>query len=442
MSETHPTPHDALHGSFFARHPDEAAHVLEGFTVAEALELVQHADAARLAPVLAHMVPGPAAEVLTALPPERTAAVLAAMPARAAATLLRHLGEEARPALLDALPAMQRGEVEAYLGYDPEAVGSLMNGRPLALPADYTVADTVRYLQRRATSAHDVPAAAGEVYVTDRQQALQGWVSFRALLLSDPEAPLTAVMGPCAATVHPMANREEVVELFREHAQPSIPVTNLDGVLLGVVHGDAIFHAGQEAATADLQTMVGVDKSERALSSVWFAVTRRLPWLQINLATAFLSAAVVGLFEDTIARFTALAVLLPVVAGQSGNSGAQSLAVTMRGLALRDVRPRQWLRLCWKEGRVAIINGVLVAATTCLAVLLWSGNPGLTAVIGMSMVLAMAAAGLAGTLIPVGLTVLNQDPAQSSSIFLTTVTDVVSFLSFLGLATVLAAWLV
>ena len=177
----------------------------------------------------------------------------------------------------------------------------------------------------------------------------------------------------------------------------------------------------------------------RALSSPALAVRKRLPWLYINLITAFVAASVVGIFEDTIAMFTALAVLLPVVAGQSGNSGAQALAVSMRGLALREVRLRHWRRVAVKEGAVGLINGVAVAITTSLGVYVWSGSPGLTAVIASSMVLSMLIAGLAGALVPMGLVAVRQDPAQSSSIVLTTVTDIVGFFSFLGIATLLMA---
>jgi magnesium transporter len=183
---------------------------------------------------------------------------------------------------------------------------------------------------------------------------------------------------------------------------------------------------------------VGASKEERALSRVGFAVRKRLPWLQVNLATAFLAAAVVGIFEETIARFTALAVLLPVVAGQSGNTGAQALAVTMRGLALREVRPRHWPRLTLKEVNVAFINGLAVALTTAVGVYVWSRSLGLALVIGTSMVISMVVAGLSGASIPVVLIKLGQDPAQASSIILTTATDVVGFLSFLGIATLLA----
>jgi len=183
---------------------------------------------------------------------------------------------------------------------------------------------------------------------------------------------------------------------------------------------------------------VGASREERALSKISFAVRKRLPWLQINLVTAFLAAAVVGIFEGTIARFTALAVLLPVVAGQSGNTGAQALAVTMRGMALREIRLRHWPRVAFKEASVGVVNGVAVAMVTSIGVYVWSRSFGLSLVIGLAMVLSMAIAGIAGAAVPMVLSALGQDPAQSSSIVLTTITDITGFLSFLGLATLFA----
>jgi magnesium transporter len=187
--------------------------------------------------------------------------------------------------------------------------------------------------------------------------------------------------------------------------------------------------------------MVGAGREERALSRPTLAVRKRLLWLEINLLTAFLAAAVVGLFESTIAQFTALAVLLPVVAGPSGNAGAQALAVTMRGLALREISTRHWFRVLFKEMNVGIMNGVAIAVTTGLGVLLWSGSTGLAFVITIAMVLSMVVAGIAGSVIPIALTRFGQDPAQSSSIILTTITDVAGFMSFLGIATALQSLL-
>ena len=237
-------------------------------------------------------------------------------------------------------------------------------------------------------------------------------------------------------SVQAMAPRTEVVELLENFRLPTVPVVDFEGHLIGVIRHNALLTAVEAEASADMQTMVGASRDERALSPIGFAVKKRLPWLNINLLTAFLASFVVGLFEDTIAQFTALAILLPVVAGQSGNTGAQALAVTMRGLALREIRVRSdSVRVALKEFAVAAINGVAIALVTAGAVFWWSRSAGLAAVIGVAMVLSMAIAGLAGATIPMILTTLGQDPAQASSIVLTTVTDVAGFLSFLGLAT-------
>ena len=160
--------------------------------------------------------------------------------------------------------------------------------------------------------------------------------------------------------------------------------------------------------------------------------------MHINLLTAFLAAAVVGVFENIIAQFTALAILLPVVAGQSGNAGAQALAVTMRGLALKEISLRQWRQVLNKEAGIGIVNGMMLALTCGLAVLLWSNNAGLALVIGVAMICSMIAAGIAGALVPMVLIRLGQDPATAASIILTTVTDVTGFVSFLGTATLLS----
>jgi magnesium transporter len=225
---------------------------------------------------------------------------------------------------------------------------------------------------------------------------------------------------------------------MEEHRLINLPVVDIHNKLLGVIRYNTLVQTAKEDVTEDVQAMFGAGRDERALSKVSFAIRKRLPWLEINLATAFLAAAVVGLFEDTIARITVLAVFLPVVAGQSGNTGSQALAVTIRGLALREIRPRHWFKVARKEVTVGFINGIAVALTTSLIVYFWTGSIGLPVVIATSMVLSMVIAGLSGAIIPMVLQAFGQDPAQSSSIVLTTVTDVFGFLSFLGLATALA----
>jgi magnesium transporter len=266
---------------------------------------------------------------------------------------------------------------------------------------------------------------------------LIGSVALQDIAVAPGREKLIDLIRAATPRVHATSSREEIGEVLETSRLTTLAVVDAHNRLVGAIRQDALFAAAQEEATLDIQTMVGASRQERALSKPTFAVRKRLPWLSINLGTAFLAAAVVGIFENLIAEVTALAVLLPVVAGQSGNTGAQALAVTMRGLALREIRTRQWLRIALKEVSVGFLNGVAIAALTAAAVYAWSRSPGLALVIGVSMVISMVAAGFAGAVIPMLLTALGQDPAQSSSIILTTITDVTGFFSFLGIATLL-----
>jgi magnesium transporter len=277
--------------------------------------------------------------------------------------------------------------------------------------------------------------------MVDGEGRLEARIEIQDLAIANPGQLLASIARPLLAAVQDLTPREEVVERLEQHKLTSLPVVDFAGRLLGVIHHEDLVVALAQEASLDIQTMVGASRDERALSRAAFAVRKRLGWLHINLVTAFLAAAVVGVFESTIAQFTALAVLLPVVAGQSGNAGSQSLAVTMRGLALREIGPRHWLRVVWKEVKTGFLNGVAIASTTGAGVWLWSGSWGLAAVIASAMVIAMVAAGFSGALIPILLARFGQDPAQSSSIILTTVTDVVGFSSFLGIATALSGLL-
>jgi magnesium transporter len=273
--------------------------------------------------------------------------------------------------------------------------------------------------------------------VVDEESRLAGRVDMQDLALEEKDAPLRRLMHPVEAVLNPLDPREQITELLDRYRLDSLPVVDADQRLMGIVRYASLFQAIEEVAIAGMQKMVG-SADERALSTAGFAVRKRLPWLHINLLTAFLAAAVVGLFESIIAQFTALAILLPVVAGQSGNAGAQALAVTMRGLALREFGLREWRKVLNKEIVVGLVDGVALAVTCGAGVYLWSRSFGLALVIGVAMILSMLAAGISGAVVPILLTRAGQDPATASSIILTTVTDVAGFLSFLGTATILS----
>ena len=428
-------PDEVLARALLRSDPDEAARVVESSRDAETAALLEAEPSDVVSALLRRLTPDRGARVLAALAPETARTQMARLnPGRAAAMVAR-LDPEEQEALLGSLAPELADELRELAAFPAETAGALMDPRVTTFRPDATVREVLRRLRRfRSRRIQDL-------FLVDPEGRLSGAVSLQEAVLASPETSLGSLSPGLPPSVLSVAPREEIVEAFEEHGVASLPVTDVDGRLLGVLRQREIVTAAREQATASAVTMVGASEQERALSTPIFAMRKRLPWLQVNLLTAFLAASVVGLFEETIARVTALAVLLPVVAGQSGNTGAQALAVTMRGLALREVRVRHWLRVAGKELMAGFGNGVAVAAVTAGAVYLWSRSPGLAAVIGLSMVISMTLAGFSGAGIPMLLTALRQDPAQSSSIILTTVTDVVGFFSFLGIATLMAGML-
>jgi magnesium transporter len=416
-------------------YPDEAARLVESADDAESAALLGELRSEVAASLIARLTPDRAARVVALLPKESRQSTLVSLNANRAAALLARLDPDERERCLADLDPGLAAELRDLAVYPPDTAGALMDPRVTSFRPDAFVRDVTRRLRRFRNRR------VSDVFLVDAEGRLVGSLPLETVVLAEPGTRLDGLVVEAPVSVMAVSSRDEVVETFESHRVASLPVVDLDGRLLGVLRQRELVRAAQDEASATAVTMVGASEQERALSSPFFAVRKRLPWLQVNLVTAFLAASVVGIFEDTIAATTALAVLLPVVAGQSGNTGAQALAVTMRGLALREVRTRHWARVAWKEAAAGLGNGIAVAATTALAVWVWSRSPGLAAVIGSSMVISMTLAGLSGAAIPMVLTALRQDPAQSSSIILTTVTDVVGFFSFLGIATLLAGML-
>ena len=424
----------ALARLFVRQYPEEAAPRLNEVAPADAARFLKAEPVRYIVPVVERLEPSAAAALLSALPDEVAGATATALdPARVLAAI-GWMEDAQRDALLGRLDDALARELRRMAEYPPETAGRLMDVRAAGLPPDTTVRQALARVRAAGTRR------IADVFVTDAERRLAGRVSLQALAVAPPDA-LLGSLAQRAVAVQAIDPQEEVVDRITDARLTSLPVVDFEGRLLGVIRHDTLVTTAQQDVAGDMQAMVGASRQERALSPVSFAVRKRLPWLELNLLTAFLAAAVVGLFEGTIARFTALAVLLPVVAGQSGNTGAQALAVTMRGLAMREIRIGQWPRVARKEASVALLNGLAVSLTTAAGVFVWSRSPGLALVIGTSMVLSMMSAGIAGVLVPTVLTSIGQDPAQSSSIILTTVTDVVGFASFLGIATLLAGLL-
>ena len=425
----------ALNERFLLDYPREAARELETMAADEGAALLAAAAPRAAVRAWQALAPDVARAVLERLPDSVAAQLLAESEPAASVAVLAQLDAAERRRRLDQLDAQVARELAELASYPEESAGRLMDPRVSPLRAGSSVADALSRLRAIPRSG------LRELFVVDDEGRLAGRVDIQDLAVTEPSASLREITRGVIAAVKDLDPREDVVAALQHHPITTLPVLNHAGRFLGVIRQPELVAALEKEASLDIQTMVGASRDERALSGPGFAVRKRLPWLQINLITAFLAAAVVGLFEGTIAKVTALAVLLPVVAGQSGNAGAQALAVTMRGLVLREISLRHWPRVLAKEAAAGLLNGLAVAATTALGVYVWSRSLGLVMVISISMVISMVAAGIAGAMVPVLLHRFGQDPATASSIILTTVTDVVGFFSFLGIATLFASML-
>lgn len=422
----------ALLERFFMTHPASVVHALEPTSPPEIAALLSTLGAPLAAPILRRMEAERAARVLFGVAPERRRQLLTELDTLLVTQLVCQLQKDERAVLLDELPPSARAEVSALLAYSPGTAGALMDRRVSTFSRSLRAAAALARLREAGRTR------SGELILVDAEGTFAGVLGVEDVVCAEPEQRLEEIAGAHSVYVQPMAARDEVVDVLNQHRVSSLPVVDLQGRVVGVIRYSGLVEALQQDAAADLQSMVGGSSEERALSGVWVGVKGRLPWLCINLLTAFLAASVVGLFEGTIARYTALAVLLPVVAGQSGNTGAQALAVTMRGLALREIGTSHGPRVVLKEIGVGFINGVCIALITSAGVYAWSRSLALTLVMLLAMLGSMVAASVTGAVVPVALVKLGRDPASAASIILTTVTDVTGFLSFLGLAALLA----
>jgi magnesium transporter len=390
------------------------------------------AEAARLAP-------SEAAELLGLLPDADVARVLRAMTPSEAEDVLLALGEERRLAVIAAAPPDEARQWTRNLTYPEDSVGRIMEPPHAVFPPALRVEEATERIRELVKTTIVTYG-----FVADESGVLLGVVTMRDLLLAAPEDRLDAVMLRDAFSLRPETPLLEAARLVVARHFPVYPVCDAAGRLVGIVRGRTLFEEQALEISAQPGAMVGVEKEER-VSTPWPRSLRfRHPWLQLNLLTAFLAAAVVGAFQGTIDRLVVLAVFLPVLAGQSGNTGCQALAVTLRGLTLGELRHGGGRRLVLKEGLLGVLNGALVGLSAGLGMYVVAraeGNPAallLSLVVLLAMVGSCLVSGLAGALIPLTLKRLGADPATASSIFLTTATDVASMGLFLGLATLIA----
>ncbi|CAN5847329.1 magnesium transporter [soil metagenome] len=428
---------DDLARELIESHPLDTARVLERLEPDAAWAVLAGLDEDLRPPIVEGFSPDYAARLLFEPDLETAVDIVRALPSEVSADILEHLSEAESERLLSALPSLHADEIEELSEYPEDTVGSVMSPEFVALRESATVADALTRLRRLAMVGRDV----NYVYVVDDETRLCGVLVLRDLILAQPVTSLKRLMITNVVKVYTSDELDDVADLLFEKRLMSVPVVDDGETLKGVVFATQLVNELQEEGFEDAQKMFGAGSDEHASSTPSFAIRKRLPWLTVNLATAFLAAAVVGAFNGVIAQITILAAFLPVVAGQGGNAGAQALAVTLRSLALDELDARRPRKLIVKEALVGLTNGLATGVLAGTLAALFSGNVALGFVIAAAMVLNLVMAGVAGAAIPVVMERYGQDPAQSSNIILTTVTDIVGFASFLGLAVAAKGWL-
>jgi magnesium transporter len=395
----------------------------ERVTVVQALPPELSSQALAEMPEEAH-----ASETLAALDPGQAAEIVEELDDDDAADILGELNEAQQEQILSEVE--HRSEVDRLLRYDEETAGGLMTTHMVTVPDTATAAQALDEIRRQAEEVEDFY----QVFVVDAEHRLVGTLPFKDLVISRPERPVRAFTTDADIFVTPDLDQEEVARLMARYNMPSVPVVNEQGRLLGRVTFDDVIDVVEAETTEDLLKFGGVSPDE-GLGAGWkTAVQSRLPWLSVNLATAFLAGGVVYLFQHTIQRTVALAIWMPIIAGMGGNAGTQALAVTVRRLALGLIPVNVFTRVVGKEIFVGIINGLAMGVTVGAVATFFGEGPRLGAVVFLAMVGNLMVAGFAGAFIPIVLERMGIDPAVASSIFVTTFTDVCGFLLLLGLA--------
>ena len=415
------------------RHPAEVAELLHRLPEREAVSLLRELYKVRAAAdSLEEMDPDEAADLLEELPEDEATIIISRMEPDDAVDVLEEFPRAEVDEILRHLEAMDRDKARTLrelLKYPPDTAGGLMSPEYVALPAHITAQEAIERLRRVAEEAETVYY----VYVVDEAGRLLGVLSLRDLVFARPDTPIREIMRPEVVTLSPEMSADEVARAFDKYGYLAFPVVDKRGRLLGIVTMDDILDTVILRDTEDMYKMVNVPREERVDTPWYESLRMRLPWLYINLATAFLAASVVGAFEGVIAKVSALAVFMPVIAGQGGNAGMQTVTIVTRGIALGEVPPGKGFPILAKEVLLGLLNGLAVGVVVGAVAFAWKHNPYLGLVAFLAMVGNMVIAGLVGASIPLGLRALGLDPALASSVLLTTFTDTLGFFFLLGL---------
>ncbi len=413
-------------------HPADVADLM-GFLTAEHRSVVVQSLAPEiLAETLPELDDGIREQVLERVPHLTLATALQELDSDDAAAVVEDLEDDQRERVLAAMPEVDRAAIESSLGYGEDTAGRLMQREVMAAPQFWNVGDTIDHLR---SQGDELPELFFDIYVVDPGNRPVGGVAVSRLLRAQRSAPLTELMEP-VNEIAVSEDQEEVAYVFEKYHLISAPVVDAAGRLVGQITVDDIVNIIQEENREDILRLAGVSDEDRG-TSVFGVVRSRIPWLIINLGTAVVASLVIDQFSEQIMTLVALAVLMPIVASIGGNAGTQALTVAVRSLAAKELSAANAMRIVGREVAVGLTNGLAVGVLMAIIAGFWFGLPALSLVIGLAVVINILAAALAGTLIPLALDRMDRDPAVSSPVFVSWITDVVGFLAFLGLATLI-----
>jgi magnesium transporter len=413
-------------------HPADAADLIQRLNDEERHVLVEALHPEIDPKVLSELDETVRDAVIEQLGTDEVAAAVTELDTDDAVDLIEDLDAEVQQEVLKAIPAVERVMLETGLAYPEDSAGRLMQRELVAVPAFWTVGEVIDYLR----TAEDLPNDFYDLFIVDPRHRPVGKIPLSRVLRTKRPVAVGDIMLAQFITVPVDMDQEEVAFLFRQRDLVSAPVVEADGRLMGVITVDDVVDVIDEEAEEDIMHLGGVTGDD--LYRAALATTRsRFSWLLVNLFTAIVASIVIFQFKDTIEKIVALAVLMPIVASMGGNAGTQTLTVSVRALATKELTPTNALRIVGKELLVGSFNGILFAILAGVIAWLWFGDMALGLVIAAAMIINLVVAGFAGTVIPIGLARTGIDPAIASTVFLTTITDVIGFLAFLGLA----AWL-
>lgn len=448
-AESHEAPTDMHPVIALDAPPDRVAEQIEEIAASDAAQIIDSLEPNRAAKVAEALDPTTASRIFTKLSADRAATIIDLMePPEAALVLqtmdpddrvdvLAHIPKPDHASLLGEMTAERVAEIRELEKYASDTAGGMMTTQVTALYERITVENAVTLLRRLNEELEQM----FYVYVINRQRKLTGVLSMRDLILAKPETTLDKIMIHNVRSVPASMDQEEVARIMQRNGYLAMPVVDAEGRLLGLITLDDVIDVIQEEATEDVQKMFGAGAEERLASPWQFSFRSRIWWLVINLGTAFLAGWVVGMFEHTLEAVVALAIYMPIIAGMGGNASAQAMAVAVRGLSMGEVASSVIWHVLRREWMVGLLTGLIIGVITAGIALAWQGNPALGMVVFLALMINHMLACISGAGIPFIMKRLGFDPAQSATIFATTVTDVAGFFSLLGLASLFMGWL-